>query len=528
MVSHRKRSPPDLWPRWPLYAAVTGRDGYAAQSPPNFTARRRCHETPSADIMHSLLVTALALAPEAPRLEDRYQCAACATHHRFGDNICRRLGSCRWTSEAGMCDNDVCLGKAPLNASAKAVSPVQLRVSMGFGTKSYGTLRVSAITDAALPAPFAGATYSEPFRYKWTQHALHTFVTSVPTGQRVPFAGDGFNTTLWLPKQGAGVAGVLIADPCVSGSVVGCSFQRRFHTDERTMALIDMFAKHDDIDYWGILGDNFYDQSGDITAQEYAKLSLPTLSKIMLSVPGNHDYWVLGSPLVGTGADQFGNGFMQWYAQDSRAGRHDTPTNSSMPFDFSADPGHSVLGGDKPQIDNHHFYHQIGNTAFIGYSGAYSLDELMVQMVEACAWLPSQPGIEMAVLLGHWDIPGLGATEQTATPGMYEHVKDLPGCDAFDRKGMLKFIMGHTHCNAVHPHGHVDTGFMVAGMGMEGCGNYGVPVLDTTGGNVTFWYFSVVDEDGTDTYEAVHDCVSTRGWRQCTHLAVKWLEQPLI
>ena len=44
---------------------------------------------------------------------------------------------------------------------------------------------------------------------------------------------------------------------------------------------------------------------------------------------------------------------------------------------------------------------------------------------------------------------------------------------------------------------------------------------------VTFWYFPVVDEHGNDTYEAVQSCVSASGWRQCTHLAVKWLEQPL-
>jgi hypothetical protein len=49
---------------------------------------------------------------------------------------------------------------------------------------------------------------------------------------------------------------------------------------------------------------------------------------------------------------------------------------------------------------------------------------------------------------------------------------------------MLKFFMGHTHCNVPHPHGNTNTGFMVAGQGMEGCANYGIPILDTTGGRV--------------------------------------------
>lgn len=288
-----------------------------------------------------------------------------------------------------------------------------------------------------------------------------------------------------------------------------------------------------DVSFWGILGDNWYDQTGRVTASEYAKLSTPTLSKLTLMVPGNHDYWVLGQESFSTRLDQFGNGFMQWYAMDTRAARSVLPGNGSAPFDFSVDPskGHPIVGGEKPQIDNHFFYNQIGNVGFVGYSGAYSLTELAPLMAEACAWLPTQPGVQLAVLLGHWDKPGLGASSDTDTPGLYDHVKALPGCKALDDKGMLKFIMGHTHCNLAHPHGHVKdghtTGFMVAGFGMEGCGNYGLPMLDTTGGRVKMVYFPIVAEDGTDTYDEVTSCVSNKGWRQCTHLAETWLDQQL-
>ena len=41
------------------------------------------------------------------------------------------------------------------------------------------------------------------------------------------------------------------------------------------------------------------------------------------------------------------------------------------------------------------------------------------------------------------------------------------------------------------------------------------------------WYFPVVAKDGKDTYDSVLSCVSKSGWRQCTHLAESWLEQPL-
>ena len=125
-------------------------------------------------------------------------------------------------------------------------------------------------------------------------------------------------------------------------------------------------------------------------------------------------------------------------------------------------------------------------------------------------------------------------------PGIYETAREMNGCRALDAAGGLKFVMGHQHCNKPHPHGHVGQGFMVAGQGMEGCGNYGVPVLDTTGGRVRFWYFSVASlgnatasedgggaETGTDTYEEVHTCVAAHGWRACTHLASSWLDEPL-
>jgi hypothetical protein len=37
-------------------------------------------------------------------------------------------------------------------------------------------------------------------------------------------------------------------------------------------------------------GDNFYDRKGDATAAFYDQLTLQAKSKIMLTVPGNHDY----------------------------------------------------------------------------------------------------------------------------------------------------------------------------------------------------------------------------------------------
>jgi hypothetical protein len=68
---------------------------------------------------------------------------------------------------------------------------------------------------------------------------------------------------------------------------------------------------------------------------------------------------------------------------------------------------------------------------------------------------------------------------------------------------------------------------------MEGCGNFGMPVLDTTDERVRVWYFPVVvdpDEAAEETegrYSELLGCVRRRGWRSCTHLATLWLNQSL-
>ena len=65
----------------------------------------------------------------------------------------------------------------------------------------------------------------------------------------------------------------------------------------------------------------------------------------MITVPGNHDYWILSNPKSALAhLDQFGNGFMQWYTQDTAAARSVPPGSSAPPFNFSIDPqaGHKV------------------------------------------------------------------------------------------------------------------------------------------------------------------------------------------
>ena len=117
---------------------------------------------------------------------------------------------------------------------------------------------------------------------------------------------------------------------------------------------------------------------------------------------------------------------------------------------------------------------------------------------------------------------------QMTVPALYGEIKKLAGCDVADSRGALKFFMGHTHCNVPHPHGHNSTGFMVAGMGMEGCGNYGIPILDTREERVRVWHFEVESPGKTSRYDSVIKCIQAAGdWKPCTYLADKWLDEPL-
>jgi len=69
---------------------------------------------------------------------------------------------------------------------------------------------------------------------------------------------------------------------------------------------------------------------------------------------------------------------------------------------------------------------------------------------------------------------------------------------------------------------------------MEGCGTWGLPVLDTTAELVRVWYFPIVLDPSEPSalidgrYERVLECARAAGWRACTHLATLWLNQSLL
>jgi hypothetical protein len=108
--------------------------------------------------------------------------------------------------------------------------------------------------------------------------------------------------------------------------------------------------------------------------------------------------------------------------------------------------------------------------------------------------------------------------------------------------------MGHTHCNEVTAN---DTrngdalGFMVAGQGMEGCQNFGLPILTTTAATTStadatttatttqpamleIMYYNIQNlKDGTDQYDNLVKCFDKNGPHGCKELGTTWLNQTI-
>jgi len=399
----------------------------------------------------------------------------------------------------------------PEQLAAVALAPLDLRISKAYGAKGYGQVRITAISNASLNSAFFN--YSAPFKYRWTNKHVQTVVKSVTPGKNT-FNIDGTSVTITVPAENAGVRGIVIADPCFSGQWVGCSYATKYETFARTTTLINSFMQSDELAFYGILGDNFYDREGALTQSWFNALSERTKSKFLVTVPGNHDFWVHGNP-AGEAADQFGNGFMQFYGQDVAS------SQSTGFLDFSINPDGASSKGQLPKASNFFFYNKIGNVAFIGFSGGHTLTATKPYFEEACAWLGAQSEKPaMALLVGHWNSGGMGCEADMTVPAAFNEIKVLPGCAAMGTR--LKYLMGHTHCNEVT---QADTGFMLAGQGMSGCGNFGVPVVDTLThpGRLLLMYFPINDDSGLNQYTVVNDCVSQKGYTACLGFAKTFL-----
>ena len=188
-----------------------------------------------------------------------------------------------------------------------------------------------------------------------------------------------------------------------------------------------------------------------------------------------------------------------------------------------------------------HRYHKTGNLGFIGFSGAAAYNETLPYFEEACLFMADGGGRGKPVavfLLGHWNKENAGCAPAMETQDVHAAlVAAYPaGC------GELKYMDGHDHCNQVEngrglsptaaptaaaPADAENFGFLIGGHGMTGCGQYGLVLLDSTGGSVGMDYFELAsDSAGDGAYGKILDCVSSsgNGLVGCTDLAMAtWL-----
>ena len=160
-----------------------------------------------------------------------------------------------------------------------------------------------------------------------------------------------------------------------------CTLWDTFNTIETIPGLLNAFmgrTDHSRIHFWGTLGDNWYDSSGQgsfpgepdlsLTTETnggnimkiYDQLSDDVLSTYQLMVPGNHDLWDYGLPGIVTNSesDNGGWGHTQYYAMDTMASTEESP------FLWSPEPNGKGWSRVAPS-DNFNFYHQMGNLGLV-------------------------------------------------------------------------------------------------------------------------------------------------------------------
>jgi hypothetical protein len=287
-------------------------------------------------------------------------------------------------------------------------------------------------------------TYSQAFKYRWqsnsyeTSLTLNTGVVTVTPGATTSFEIAGQTVSVTIPAENAGIRGLIIGDPCTSSMWTGCAYLTTFDTYNRLTALVNSAMGHSDTHFWDLLGDNFYDQDGSPSTQYFQGLSLAAKSKVMHSVPGNHDYWVMGNPDAWTQSDQLSNGFMQFYAQDVYAAKS---SSSASPFDFSVNPDTNPSAWNIPPASDFFYYHKLGNVGFLGFSGAHSWGDQKSMFKEACSYFTSAK-VSYVLLEGHWIVPNYDGCK-LPTPSAYASMATLPQCLPLLTK--IKYFNGHEH-----------------------------------------------------------------------------------
>jgi len=371
-------------------------------------------------------------------------------------------------------------------ANATPATELEIRVTKGLGSKGYEMVRLSVVASSPDVAPDFPFSYRGQFKYRWTQNYLLSSLLSLQPGENT-FRLAGQSIKIDLPAEDSGIRGFFVSDPCFSSKYVVCSYSSTFQTLERSTKLLNAAFEDESMNLLGILGDNFYDQDGEISKDFFSRVSQNVKRRFWMVVNGNHDNWVCGFPACGGRSDNFGIGQMQYYPMDSVASGE-----GNKLFDFVDPDGNRHWNSFLNNGTNFFFYHKLGNVGFLGYSGAAQYEETLPQLHAACNYFAkSKP--EVIFLLGHWNNPGDGCPNSMSVPSMYETLRTIPDCKPLQSR--LKYMDGHEHCNYVQAaHGDNKYGFMIGGHGMADINcrpQYGFAYLDTTGGSLKLHYFEV-------------------------------------
>jgi len=441
-----------------------------------------------------------------------------------------------------------------ITASASEPSAEDLpivRVTKGLGAHGYGALRVSVVDSNPSSSAPSVFTYSSPFLHRWTSLYLESYLitevspgqsTLLPTGR--PDVGDNGDISFSLPPQGTGVKGIFFGDPCSEPDFVGCiHFDDGTSMQTRLPRLLNALAPS--IDFRVMIGDNLYDRDGDITTRFFGQLTPEAQHSVVdIAVLGNHDLYWAGSDLLRTRLDPFGNGFLQFNAQDSILSKDD-----SVNFlDLSVDPDAGATADARwpnslPAADNFLSYYSVGNVGFITYSGAHAWDDYRDgAFEEACAYFSGEvenDATSVIFLAGHWNQQELGATScapDMDTPSIFQRLSSLKGCDS----GKLRYVTGHTHCNEIMDQDAQGSpiGYLLGGTGVysgsSGCNSFGFAYTDTSDERELVVAFNLAYDNreeappSTDMYDEIVSCFEKSGVGQCLHYGDVWRNTSLV
>lgn len=423
---------------------------------------------------------------------------------------------------------------AAFTAGSVVSATQEIRVSRVVGSRenSFSKIRISVIANSTSSSALKDSyDYSAQFQNSWTNFYLSTKIVDVIPGQENIIAVGSDQVKVKVPAAREGVLGVVVADVCNSLSQY-CGYGSVYKVDARLPEILNAVASDSAVDFYGIFGDNFYDQTGAATTLFYDQVGADLKSKFLVTANGNHDMWVRGSPdLYQQGLDQLGNGYIQYYGQDSVA------SVKTFPYDFSVLPTSSEA---LPAAANFFSYNLLGNTGFITFSGAHSYSSQSSLFEEACSYFSGiGDDVSFIVLAGHWNMPGDG-DKDASTPAVYAKLTSADSqCSGI--KSKLRYFEGHVHENKVVV---PDVGFMVGSNGMTdsfdmSSNEWGVTIVDTSSDSFKVYYFPLMGitsatkttQDSVvsfDNYQTVLDCFKSKGVRGCYSLAKGWTSVSVV